>query len=1032
MDFSKQNKTGGIYDDASFTGAQNSNQTVPTREKKSFLQVARNNSANHLSSINSQQDPNVRRASPQPIQQGWQQQNTQQGNMLRQAYQKKIDLHKKQEYERRIRIAQTRRLKAQAAEQRELFEKDQERQRKIALKEQKRAYQEKIAQQERLSRGDFHKTPSQRLNLTQQKITHKPAQDLAREYYSRKTQSQESLQVVREKVQISQWQNLATQGISVQKQQEKTNGQHLEAVTQVSSPTSINRELSGTDQAYFETQSEQDLLPTAKDDVLHVKTKEILTHKSDSFFENLPEAKELHESGSNSRKKIFTSVRSLFPGSKRKTRESLSAATQQKNSTLARLFPSSDTTRIGTNSVQYASFRFATFGLICLTAFGSLMFMGHALATKDRVQNSADEAIMKLQDAAGFARTGDFQRAYADVERAHELFLQADEQISTINQAVIRASRFVPGASRLSSGDALVNASVHISQSLTEITKLTADLDQLQQEATEGELNDFSMLDVSESFFEHIKVVSEQLSLAEQNIARVHIDDVPEGQKDHFIQLRRTMEPLTNILKQTVELEGPISELLGSEGTRKYLFIFQNNHEMRASGGFIGSYGFLDMNSGRIREFKIDGIYNPDGQLTDKVVPPRPIQKISAAWSLHDSNWWPDFPKSAEKAMDFYARTGGPSVDGVIAVTPVMIERLLEITGPITMPQYKLTLTADNFVDLTRNEIESNALEDEIQSKEIDRDKDQDEDEDEDEDESPKKILSDLMPILMGELKKDLSREKLTKLLSVVLGGLDQRQVMIYTRNQEVQEILESKKWGGRILSTDDDYLSVVHSNINGFKTDGVIDDLITHESQLNEDGRIINRVSVERTHNGGNTGRQWWDAVNANYMRVYVPEGSRLLSATGHTPEWHEPRLDYEALGFEIDADVLAEESDVYIDPESGTRVYSDSGKTVFGNWVYVSPGEKVTVTYEYELPWRFTTRKDESGSFSSYDILYQKQAGVQNSRLKSSIKLDQNMHIIARIPERSIADQVDKNINEYEQDFDSDLYQGVVFRIK
>ncbi len=661
-------------------------------------------------------------------------------------------------------------------------------------------------------------------------------------------------------------------------------------------------------------------------------------------------------------------------------------------------------------SWQDAHFRFVMVGFFGMTIFGSFLFFGHALATKDRVTASAESALDSLRQAASLARSGDLTQAHAFVGDARNLFGQAHKDIATINRFIVSLSRYVPGASRLASGDALVAASVHLSDGLSEMTALSEKLDLLYQSAKVEDLEEFSILDVAHVFFEHLESFTAAMQEAERHISRVDASDVPVAQRDQFIALTQFIAPLNNLLTETNALEPAIVDFLGGNGSRKYLFLFQNNQEMRASGGFIGSYGFLDMDRGHIREFKIDGIYNPDGQLTDKVVPPRPIQKISAAWSLHDSNWWPHFPTSAEKAIDFYARTGGPSVDGVIAVTPTMVEKMLALTGPIVLSQYDVTLTSDNFVELTQYKVE----------------KDYDKTEN-----RPKKILSDLMPALMGELKKDLSREKMVRLMHIISEGLEERHIMFYMRNAQIQDVIEQQHWGGRMLSTHDDYLSVVHTNINGFKTDGIIDEKITHNVSFADGGRIIDTVTVTRTHGGGDTGWEWWDAVNADYMRVYVPQGSRLLSATGHTREWHEPRLDYETLGFERDFDVEREENNVYVDPASGTRVYDDAGKTVFGNWVYVSPQESVTVTYTYELPWRYVTDTDAHGKFSSHGVLYQKQAGAENVTLESLFTLSPEMSMVSHVPLVEHTQESDTGY-VYEGDLNSDYYRGIVFRIQ
>ena len=93
-----------------------------------------------------------------------------------------------------------------------------------------------------------------------------------------------------------------------------------------------------------------------------------------------------------------------------------------------------------------------------------------------------------------------------------------------------------------------------------------------------------------------------------------------------------------------------------------------------------------------------------------------------------------------------------------------------------------------------------------------------------------------------------------------------------------------------------------MNTNINGYKTDGVIDETIEHQSELQTDGSIVDTVTITRTHNGGNEKYDWWNKVNGDWMRVYVPEGSKLLEASGQTREFVSPPLDYQSLGFKKD----------------------------------------------------------------------------------------------------------------------------------
>ncbi|MEI8097007.1 MAG: hypothetical protein WCG73_02790, partial [Candidatus Moraniibacteriota bacterium] len=165
---------------------------------------------------------------------------------------------------------------------------------------------------------------------------------------------------------------------------------------------------------------------------------------------------------------------------------------------------------------------------------------------------------------------------------------------------------------------------------------------------------------------------------------------------------------------------------------------------------------------------------------------------------------------------------------------------------------------------------------------------------------------------------------------------------------------------------------------------------------------------------------------VNADYMRVYVPEGSTLLSAKGATWEFPGAPLDYKALGFHRDADVEREENSIVIDEKSGTRISTDAGKTVFGAWVYVSPQESVTVEYRYSLPFTIDMNKIRSGGADSYMTLYQKQSGSLGSKLFASVVFPQNIEPVW---------QMSGNLIPYgrqwklETELKTDVFAGMVF---
>ncbi|MCK5085606.1 DUF4012 domain-containing protein, partial [Candidatus Parcubacteria bacterium] len=419
-------------------------------------------------------------------------------------------------------------------------------------------------------------------------------------------------------------------------------------------------------------------------------------------------------------------------------------------------------------------------------------------------------------------------------------------------------------------------------------------------------------------------------------------------------------------------------------------------------------YGILDLNDGKMTNLFIDGIFNPDGQLQEKIVPPIPIQKISAAWSMHDANWFADFPTSAKKISLFYEKTGGPTVDGVISLTPNVIEKMLAITGPIEIKEYNTIITKDNFLENTQLQVE------ELYNKEENR---------------PKKFLSDAAPVILKNLLDTDSldaQEKIKRYLdltNIIEESIAEKHIIFYHRDQDIENMIIKRGWGGQLLNSSGDYLSVVNSNINGYKTDKVIDEQIYHNVNILPDGSIINTVKIIRKHNGGNSDYNWYNRVNSNYLRVYVPLGSTLLRAEGHTVQTYEPPINYN--DFKVDPDVENVENSIKIDPDSKTHVFEESGKTVFGNWVYVSPGETTEVIYEYKLPYKidfdsFTKPADK------YNILVQKQLGSKGSRYFGLISIPDKWNIAWESANLSTEKRSESYI---ETELKTDKSYGIVF---
>ncbi|MEA2007043.1 MAG: DUF4012 domain-containing protein [Patescibacteria group bacterium] len=658
-------------------------------------------------------------------------------------------------------------------------------------------------------------------------------------------------------------------------------------------------------------------------------------------------------------------------------------------------------------AVTRPAFSFALAGVMSVVLLVGVMFVSYGFQVKDDVQVKGQQALNFLAQAQEALKRQDFVSAKASFTSAGEQFQQAEKQLDELGGGILDIFSSLPLLSKVSSGKNLVSAGDELVLAAGEVSEIAALFSNLENPFEKNDEKAQSMVDLFLKTNDHISKARVYLESANENIEKVKVEDLPTEYQDKFVKIKNGLPLMVTMIDKFEQNSEIYLELLGHNGPRKYLFLFQNNHEMRATGGFIGSYGLLNIKNGEIESLLIDGIFNPDGQLYENIVPPRPIQKISAGWSTHDANWYPHFPTSAHKIAWFYEKTGGPTVDGIITLTPTVMKKMLEVTGEIEMSDYDTSVNAENFVEKIQFEVE------------IDYDK---------EENRPKKFIADLAPKILNELFSVRDPQSVAQVFEVMGDALEERHILIYSFDERVQATVSDQGWSGEILNTERDYLMVVNSNINGFKTDGVIDETITHRTQITHDGSIIDTVKVKRTHNGGDTDFEWWNSVNSDYMRVYVPLGSELISAKGHTREVIEPPLDYEKLKFEVHSDVLAQEESMSIHEETGTRIYNEENKTVFANWVYVSPKETVEVEYQYLLPFKIDLRKNSEG-IDTYSLLAQKQSGSEGSEFVSIIEFEPKMEAVWKYPE---AVEISEKEIKFSKDLVADQFVGIVFQKK
>ncbi len=192
--------------------------------------------------------------------------------------------------------------------------------------------------------------------------------------------------------------------------------------------------------------------------------------------------------------------------------------------------------------------------------------------------------------------------------------------------------------------------------------------------------------------------------------------DVAESLPEmHIEQLKSVVDPakekLTTInatFQKAAALAPVAGPVLGANGNRTYLIVAQNSAELRSSGGFPGSMGTLEIRDGEIILNDFAKVYDV---LTD--TNPSSVSITDEEYALfgaasmdcpRDAGIDPDFTRVASIWAASYEERNAAHLDGVISITPSVVQDILAIVGPVTLSD-GTELTGSNATKVLQSDI---------------------------------------------------------------------------------------------------------------------------------------------------------------------------------------------------------------------------------------------------------------------------------------------------------------------------------------
>jgi Protein of unknown function (DUF4012) len=442
-----------------------------------------------------------------------------------------------------------------------------------------------------------------------------------------------------------------------------------------------------------------------------------------------------------------------------------------------------------------------------------------------------------------------------------------------------------------------------------------------------------------------------ELGLADRSAAGIDASVLPASQRGSLTKALAELRAAVTGLDALWPSLDAVLDLLGMNGPRTYLIEQVNPAELRSGGGFIGTVSLVHADRGRVtltRSLPVEafdycdanacvhprpkpwqpGYVAPPAELTGA---PLPTFSRVTAWSLEDSGFAPDFATNAAVAEMFARRELSTPIDGVVAVDYYAVAPLLQLTGPISLPQYRLTLTEANFVDA-------------VVTLDLNRDP------------AHKDVIAAAAAQIVASLSH-LPPNGLGKLVGIVQDMIRGRHLQVHFDDAGVQQ--QAGRLGfSELLNPrhDADFLLETEDNYGGSKANYFIQR--SFQLDLSHTGPLLQHRLTVTLHDGAPPDRPYDGPQYYAYLRITVPANATHVSVTSARSAEYAP-----------------------IEPPARRTQTPPAGSQVAGGWIFVLVGSGLSGDYQATFSWDTPWTPAAGGS----PVLYwQKQPGTVQDPVK------------------------------------------------
>jgi hypothetical protein len=541
--------------------------------------------------------------------------------------------------------------------------------------------------------------------------------------------------------------------------------------------------------------------------------------------------------------------------------------------------------------------------LTMLIGLGALIGL-HVYSVGMQLQAQAKETEVLARAAYDAFKAQNLPEAEAKLKEAQDKFQTVEatyQKLAIYGKIPFAGAYYRDGEHGLKAGEHALAASLKASQAITPY----ADVLGFKGEGTfaggTAENRIKLMLETLDKVGPSFDAILSDLDQANQELAQINPNRYPESIKgkaikSRIISVQKTASEGIAVVKEFRPVIDQLPAIAGGKGERKkYLVLFQNNNELRPTGGFLTAYAVIFIENGKVSPEKSDDIYELDKKFAKKLpIPPTLGRYLTTEKNFHlrDMNTSPDFKTSMDLFFENYQTIKGEpdQIDGIIAVDTEVLKSLVSILGPIEVPGYG-TFSTENDKRCDCAQIVyalSEIITRPTPYLRADR----------------KGILG---PMMQGILAKTYGAPKQLwpQLFELAWQSVEGRHVQMYFTDAKAQAAAEAVNGAGRMIAPTDgsDFFAAVDANLGGAKSNLFVDSEMKQIVSAPENGKITRtaEITYKNRRHGDNcnleAGLLCLNATLHDWQRIYLPAGAELTEVKGFS---NEPKV-YDEAGFKV-----------------------------------------------------------------------------------------------------------------------------------